>query len=289
MHEQLSSATFGAHLQNMSEDTQTAPFKSYRTIFEQEVQQAVEELKRPAHGLFISGLLAGFGVGLGVFVLAVMLTRLEGTLPEPISAILLANTYTFGFILVIMGRTDLFTEYTTIAILPILTANAPLLSLGRLWSLVYLANLVGCAAFAGLLAVLGPALGVVDPEVFGQMAHELIGYSWWVIFLSAFLAGWLMGILSWLVTAGRESISQIFFIWLITGAIGFGNLHHAITGTIEVLVGLLTQQDLLLMDFGYFLLWTTLGNAVGGAVFAILIRYSVLLGNSGKDKGLRKN
>jgi formate-nitrite transporter family protein len=60
----------------------------------------------------------------------------------------------------------------------------------------------------------------------------------------------MMGLLSWLVTAGRATISQVFFVWLITWAIGISHLHHAIVGAREVLVAFFAHQLLHLADFG---------------------------------------
>jgi formate/nitrite transporter FocA (FNT family) len=93
------------------------------------------------------------------------------------------------------------------------------------------------------------------------------------MFLSAVLAGWLMGLLSWLVAAGRDTISQIVIVWLVTTAIGFAGLHHVILGTVEVLSGAFSGQGINVNDFGRFLLWSTLGNAFGGVFFVALIKY----------------
>jgi len=94
-----------------------------------------------------------------------------------------------------------------------------------------------------------------------------------VIFLSAVLAGWLMGLLSWLVAAGRDTISQVVLVWLITAAIGFAGLHHVILGAVEVLAGAFAGQGVGPADVGHFLLWATLGNTLGGALFVALLKY----------------
>ncbi len=122
--------------------------------------------------------------------------------------------------------------------------------------------------------MIGPALGAIEPKAFGEIASSVVTHSWWVILLSAVLAGWMMGLLSWLVAAGRDTISQIFIVWLITAAIGFGHLHHSIVGTVEVLAGLFSGQGITLLDYGHFIVWTTLGNVIGGVFFVALIKYS---------------
>jgi formate-nitrite transporter family protein len=107
----------------------------------------------------------------------------------------------------------------------------------------------------------------------------------WVILLSALFTGWLMGLLSWLLTAGRDGVSQIFFIWLITGVIAFGRLPHAISGAIELFVVLFSPGTERLANAGRVLAWTTMGNAAGGVLFAVLIWSSVLISGSGRKDG----
>ncbi|MEZ4869154.1 MAG: formate/nitrite transporter family protein [Caldilineaceae bacterium] len=258
---------------NQAELDRGEPRKPARRILEQEISEGLGEIRRSTAGLFISGLSAGLDVGFSLFLMAVMQTYTSGALPEPIVQILVANMYAIGFIFVIVGRSELFTEHTALATLPVLNGNATLAGLARLWGVVYSANLLGAAIFAVLVTIIGPNLGVIDATAFGVIAHHVVDHKWWVILLSAVLAGWMMGLLSWLVAAGRDTISQIFLVWLVTTAIGLGKLHHSIVGTVEVLAGLFAEQGITLANFGHFLLWTTVGNSVGGVVFVAVIKY----------------
>lgn len=255
-----------------------APLKPHRLIFEQETHEAVGELQRPAVGLLASGLVAGFGVGLGVLAAVIVLTHFDGVRDGLLARFLLANALAIGFIVVIMAHTDLFTEYTTIAIFPVLTGQATLSELARLWGLIYVSNLAGTAAFAALLIALGPELGFLDRGAASALAQRFGIHPWWAVTLSALLAGWLMGLLSWLITASRETISQICIIWLITGTIAFAHLHHAVSVSVEGFLALFAGGGLGVWQFLHALCWTTLGNAVGGILFAVMIRYSALLG-----------
>lgn len=250
------------------------PRKPARRILEQEIAEGLGEIERPFAGLFIAGISAGLDIGFSLFLMAVMLTAVSEQFPEPVVRILVANMYSIGFIFVILGRSELFTEHTTLAALPVLNGQAPLRSLARLWGIVYSANLLGAAGFALLAVIIGPALGVIDVAAFGEIAHHVVDHPAWVILMSGLLAGWLMGLLSWLVAAGRDTISQIALVWLVTTAIGFSRLHHSIVGTVEVLTGIFAQQGVTLADFGHFLLWATIGNSIGGVFFVALIKYS---------------
>lgn len=249
------------------------PLKPYREIFEQEIVQAEEELRRPTVGLVMSGFAAGLGIGASALGAAAVVTVMGGDLHDGTTRLLAANAFAIGFIIVILAHTDLFTEYTTIAIMPVLTRRASVAALARLWSLVFVANLLGAAVFASFLAVLAPALDVASADSFHQLAQVLVGHSWWVILLSAVLAGWLMGTLSWLIAASRDTISQIVFTWLIAAIIGFTHLHHPITGALEVMVSLLLGPAVSAVDAAVMVLWSTIGASLGGLLFAVVISY----------------
>lgn len=259
------------------EQKATGPLRPYRSILEAEIQQAVVELRRPTVGLVMSGLIAGFGIGTSVFAMGILLTLDGGALLEPGMRILLANAYAVGFVLVILGNTDLFTEYTTIALLPILTGAAPLSQLGRLWGTIYITNLAGGLCFAAILAKLGPAMGMIDAATLTAIARHAVEHSAWTLLFSSILAGWLMGLMSWLVSSTRETVSQIVFVWAIAALIGLGQLHHVIVGGIEIFCGFLAASSVTGGEAIRFLLVVTAGNIAGGFVFALTIRYSVLI------------
>ena len=248
--------------------------KRYEEILESEISQGLQELNRPADGLILSGLSAGLDIGFSLLLMAAMITAVGGELPSGVVRILVANMYSVGFIFVVLGRSELFTEHTSLAVFPVLGGQAGLLELGRLWGLVYVSNLVGAAAFALLAVRIGPGLGVVEASAFGEIAHSMVDHGAAMIFLSALLAGWMMGLLSWLLSASRETIAQILIVWLVTAAIGFGQLHHSIVGTVEVLSGVFAGLGVTMADYAHFLLWSTLGNAIGGVIFVALIKYS---------------
>ena len=82
-----------------------------------------------------------------------------------------------------------------------------------------------------------------------------------------------MGLMTWLVAAGRNTISQVFFVWLVATVIGLARLPHSIAGSVEVLLGVFAGQGVTLVQFGQFLFWSTLGNIIGGTVFVALLKY----------------
>jgi formate/nitrite transporter FocA (FNT family) len=252
-----------------------SPKKASKQILHHEIEEGLDALERPVLGLFVSGLSAGLDVGFSLFLMAVALSHGEGVLPRSMQRLLVANLYSVGFIFVILGRSELFTEQTTLAVLPTLRGRSPVSRLLRLWVVVWASNILGAAVFAWLATTIGPMLGAIEPAAFGTIAHRLTDHPARVIFLSGLLAGWLMGLLSWLVAAGRDTISQIVLVWLVTASIGFAGLHHAILGAVEVFAGAFAAQGVGAADVARFLIWATLGNIVGGVVFVAILKYGL--------------
>lgn len=249
------------------------PQKSYHTILEQHVTQAQEELERPAGGLLLSSFSAGLDLGFGPFLMAIMLTLSGGAWPHPVTQAVLAAAYAVGFVFVVLGRSALFTEQTTSAVLPVLAGRASIAQLARLWGLVLVGNIAGGALFALILSTLGPHLHIVDAAAFGIIAHKVLDVPWWSMWGSAVLAGWLMGLLAWLMAASRDTIGQIVFVSVTTFVIGVAGFHHSIAGTIEVLLALFARAGPTWADYGRFVSAAAVGNAIGGAFFVALLKF----------------
>ncbi len=260
----------------MSSETDVDPSGatlSYGNILEREITNALKEIDRPSKGLFLSGLAAGLNVSFGALFMGMVLT-FSPSFPSPlVKQFLIAVASSIGFLFVVLGQTELFTAHTTMGVLPVLDGRASKSDLGELWGVVYASNLVGCVLFAGLIALLGPALNIAEPAAFGTLADALLPLPAWIIFLSGVIAGWLMGLVTWLVAASRDTVSRILFVIIVTTGIGFGPFHHCLLGTTEVLSAMFMGQDVTLGEFGHFLVWTTLGNVVGGTVFVALVNY----------------
>jgi len=244
--------------------------KAAETILRQETEVGEEQLERPAKGLFMSAVSAGLDIGFGpLMVVTVLAMSPDATLGSRLVGSML---YAIGFLIVILGKSELFTEHTILAVLPLLSGRTTVTRVARLWSLVYSGNLLGAVIFAALSAPLGMALGLFDTADVARMSHHLTDFPPLVIFGSAVAAGWMMGLVSWLVTASRETTAQVLIIVLVAGSIYFLGLHHSIAGSVEVLMAVFAA-DVPVSEFLKFLAFATLGNAVGGGVFVAGLKY----------------
>ena len=116
--------------------------KSPQGILESMIEKGSHELDRETDGLLLSSISAGLDIGFGPLLMGVILTLSAGSYGELQTELLLASAYSVGFIFVILGRSELFTEHTTLAVMPVIDGKASLKKLARLWGLVYAGNIL---------------------------------------------------------------------------------------------------------------------------------------------------
>ncbi len=242
-------------------------------VLETMIERGLGELKRSTTGLLLSAFSAGLDIGFGPLLMAVTLGLTAGGYGDLGTEMLLASAYAIGFILVILGRSELFTEHTALAVMPVLDGQASPRQLGRLWGIVWLGNVLGGMAFAALIAVLLPSAGAATPGIYEVIATVLTHQTTTELLVGGILAGWLMGLLAWMLAGSEHTIGRIVLIWAVTGTIGLLHLPHSIAGNVEVLLGMFTTTAVTVTDYLRFLVVATVGNAVGGGVFVALLKY----------------
>jgi formate/nitrite transporter FocA (FNT family) len=246
--------------------------KSAGEILEAVVEDGYEELGRASTGLALSGLAAGLNVSFGAMALGVVGAAAGG------SGILSALFYPIGFLIVIMGRSQLFTENTITPVAVVLTRFGSLPNMLRLWAVVFVFNLLGAIAFAAAVVygdMLRPtAFQVLFDEVATKLEYGFLGATF-----RAVLGGWLVALMVWLVAASKDTISQIFFVYVLALLIPLGGLTHCIAGSTEVLMSVFAGETSFLDYLSLFLLPTTLGNTIGGLILVTLLNYGQVAGS----------
>jgi len=254
--------------------------KKIDEILQEQIETAMHEHERSNFRLFLSSISAGLEIGFTVFLMATLFSLFSDMLQPAVLHILLAFAYPVGFIFVIIGKSELFTEHTTLAVIPVLNKNATVKSLMVLWGVVYSGNLLGGYVFGYILSIIPVKLEIIQVNAFYELAFKLTDHHWTLIAGSGILAGWLMGLLSWLITSAQETISRILIVILVTTLIGIGGLHHSIVGSIEVFTAALTSSEVSWKDYLNVQVWSTLGNIIGGVVFVAFIKFSHVTGRA---------
>ncbi|GMQ30472.1 formate/nitrite transporter family protein [Algoriphagus confluentis] len=256
--------------------------KTQGEVLRDQITDALKTYDKKTSSILLSSLTAGMEIGFSYLLLASLFYFLEGKMGEDSIFKMIALVYPMGFILVVLGQSILFTEQTALLTLPVLNKKRTPLSMLKLWGLVISGNLAGGYFIGSLLVWLGPRLGIFDLHVIETIALHVLKSEIQVIFVSAAIAGWLMGLLSWLLASVRDTISQIVIIFLITSVLSFASLHHSIIGNIEVFTGMITSDKVHFFDYLSFQTTALLGNAFGGAFFVALLKYRAFVFNIGK-------
>lgn len=232
-------------------------------------------LRRPAGALMVSGLAAGLSMGFSFLTLA----QIQAFLPDaPWRRLVDSFGYSLGFLIVILGRQQLFTESTLTAVLPLLVRRdaATFRALLRLWALVLAANLVGTFVFAALISPPGLFAAPVHAALM-ETAAETVRGEFGPTFLKAVFAGWLIALMVWLLPSARSA--RIFVILLLTYAVAVGRFSHIIAGSVEAAFAVINGEASVLDYLGGFLAPTLLGNTLGGVALAALLNHAPLVGD----------
>ncbi|MEM6695526.1 MAG: formate/nitrite transporter family protein [Pseudomonadota bacterium] len=238
-------------------------------IYEIIRREGDEELSRPTQSLLWSGVAAGLVMSFSVLGEAI----LRNALPDTSWRYLIENLgYSFGFLMVILGRMQLFTENTITTIFP-LVARGTLACFGaviRLWSIVLAANVLGAAIAAGFMVTSGAfAPELVDS--INELSRHATGFAPGEAFLRGVPAGILVAAIVWMLP-GQEG-SDVLLIVLFTWLIAAGDFTHIIAGSVEMWVlafqGTLSMNEALLA----FFLPVLAGNVVGGTVVFTLLAW----------------
>lgn len=242
---------------------------SWDEIHQRLLASAAEEIDSSVRELFFSGVTAGIAIVLTFIGFAV------GRAQFPENDFLAAILYPVGFIYIILGRYQLYTENTLPPVKLVLVRFAGLPLLLRLWSTVLVANLVGAALGALLLA----RTHVLSPDAVAAGAEfALHGYEVgaWTAFFKALFAGWLVAGVVWLGYAARDSVTRLLLIYIVFYMIGVAELFHVVTAAADVLFFVFLGAPgpgLAALATGFWLP-VLLGNTVGGVLVFTLLVYA---------------
>ena len=241
-----------------------------KTTYEVIRREGEKELARSSDALFWSGLAAGLSMGLSFLGEGLLRSHLPDAPWRPLVAKL---GYSFGFLVVILGSQQLFTENTLTPMVPLLSkkSSATLRSVLRLWTVVLLANLLGTLLFALALG----RLAVVEPETtraLSDVAREAMRHDWWTTVLHAVVAGWIIALLVWMLPAAESG--KVPVIVLMTWLIGAGGFAHIIAGSSEVFYAAWRGEATWAAAVLGFVVPALIGNMLGGITLVAALNHA---------------
>lgn len=255
-----------------------------RIIYEAIKRDAEDELARTTTGLAWSGLAAG--ISMGICLLGDGLIRSH--LPDAGWAPLISKFgYSLGFVVVILGRQQLFTENTLSPILPLLDRHSSvrLLHVARLWGTVLVANLFGAAIFA-IATAHAAAFDEAARAAFYSISTEAYQQPVKHQFVSGIYAGWLVALILWLMPAVPQT--RLWVVLGLTYLIGIGGFAHVIAGSVEVFYLAALGTISVLDAIAYFVVPALLGNILGGVGLVAVLNYAQVAAGTDRKRRPKK-
>lgn len=249
-------------------------------IYEAIHREGLDELERPGLAVAFSGLAAGLSMGFSMVAEGLLVAWL----PDAGWAHIVSKLgYSIGFLIVVLGRQQLFTENTLTPILPFLQDRkwSTLVQVARLWGIVLLANVAGTFLFALIVS----QTSVLEPrtaEAILGLGKEMLEPGFGTTFIRAVFAGWLIALMVWLLPFAETG--RVIVIIVITWLVGAGNFSHIIVGSVEAGYMLFTGEAGPSILAWRFFLPTLIGNIIGGVAFVTALNHAqVVSGNNRTD------
>lgn len=257
-----------------NEQIRAAQHSGLRPLIIHEIvrEEGEAELVRTNGALALSGFAAGLSMGFSFLTEALLRAGLPAT---PWRHLIASFGYSVGFIIVVLGRQQLFTESTLTAILPLLTRRDAESgrAVARLWGIVLAANLLGTWFFAMLLLpreVFTPAVGASLTD----LGNAAIQTDFGATVLKSIFAGWLIALMVWILPSARSA--RLLTVLLITYIVALGKLSHIIAGSAEAAYAVLTGHATFAHYLAGFLIPTLIGNVIGGVALVALLNHGTI-------------
>lgn len=218
------------------------------------------ELERANGALAWSGLAAGLAMGFSLVAQGVLHHALPDAAWRPL---VVSLGYSVGFLIVILGSQQLFTENTLTPIAPLLSRRdgRTLRNVARLWAVVLAANLAGALIFAWVAA----RTQLFDAETrhaFTELSRKAMEPDFGLTLLRGIFAGWLIALMVWMLPAARTA--HVWVIVIVTWLVGAAHLSHVVAGSVEAFFLVALGEQGWDEALGGFTLPSLIGNVIGG-------------------------
>jgi len=235
-------------------------------VFQRIVADADHEITSGVRELFFSALAGGFAITITLLVYASMY-------PKTDSAIGAAMLYPIGFIYIIIGGYQLYTENTLPPVALTLERLASIPALLRHWGIVAAGNFAGGAIGAVVLAyggVFSPEAAAVAADLAVEGVYET---SRWELFFKGAFAGLIVAGVVWMNFAARDTVTRLLVVYIAFLTIPLANLFHVVVSFTEATYLMLTGDLPLLLAMTDFVVPVMLGNTIGGVVLVTIVNY----------------
>jgi formate-nitrite transporter family protein len=243
-------------------------------IYARTREEGARRLERPILEVVSTALAAGFDIMVGVFALVLLESQLEHLLGRQAAHVVGAVGFGVGFVFLIVGRGELFTEnfLVPLAGLDGKERNA-WWKVAELWTVSPVFNIVagGCM---GVLLSIHSVLPFGSGQTAVRIAETVYANGTLARFVSALFAGALVTAMTWFVEGQLSVLVRLTVAWIAGALLALGSFNHVIVITLELVLGI---------RYGAHVPWSFVvgnfflaaaGNLIGGVGLVTLNRFT---------------
>lgn len=230
--------------------------------FRRSVDAGHTRLSRTWPNLFATGFIGGIDIGIGVLALLVVEA-------ETGSRVLGALAFGIGFVALMLGRSELFTENFLVPVATVVSGRASPLSLLRLWAGTACANLVGGYVVASL--IMGALPRLHDTALETAAFYPSLGIGW-TSFSLAMVGGVVITVMTWMERGSRSEFGRIVAALSAGFLLAAAPLNHVIVVSLEMFAALQVGAPFGYAAWAGVAAWAALGNVVGGLLLVTVLR-----------------
>lgn len=245
-------------------------------------RQKINTLKSNPLGVFVSAMLAGAYVGIGIILIISV-----GEHADPgIRTLIMGASFGVALTLVVFAGGELFTGYTMYMPQGLLSKQVNPGELAVSWAFVWVGNLIGCAVLAAI-CVLG-AIDIVgkQAELLYDLAAEKMNMNPAQLVARGMLCNWLVCLALWSSARTANDAAKILIIfWCLFAFVASGFEHSVANMTVFALALFSEHPDgLTYIGAAQNLFWVTVGNTISGCLF-VACSYWLIGGNGAAGAG----
>lgn len=243
-----------------------------QNIYAEAIEEGNERLERTRADLIVTSTIAGAEILFGAITASTVTGALlpifgGGETGRSAASVVGSLAFPIGFVFVLLGRSELFTENFLIPLTAVLRGNqkpAAMRRLGRLWGFSLVFNLLGALIGAFLLTRSG-VLPEASLEEVRHLGEFKVNQTFMEGFFSAIQAGALMTLLTWLLLSVHELGAKIMVIFAVGFVIELHHFNHVIVSAGQVFMAILAGENIGFLDWlSSNFLPAVLGNILGG-------------------------
>ena len=235
----------------------------------------VELLKTNKLGYFISSMLAGIYVGLGI-MLVFTIGGLLSSANSPATKIVMGLSFGVALSLVIFAGSELFTGNNFVMAVGSLNKTVFWLDTIKVWIVSFIGNLTGSILAGTLFFMAGLANGPVG-EFIAKTSATKMSLPASDLFFRGILCNMLVCLAVWCSFKCKEETSKLIMIFWCLFVFITAGFEHSVANMTLLTIGLLSPAGAAVSigGYAYNIIMVTLGNMVGGIVFMAIPYYII--------------